>query len=158
MEPIDPEKFKKAKIEAESFYREIGSVKCPYFREEVAFNARGLEHIKFKTIRHARSQRDQYIRFRLISLAPQIIKDSHTLQGVSVRTGLEHIKINSRWDRIMKTATYYEFVAIIKNSRVRVIVKQIEGGKKHFWSIIPFWKMDKITGKRLIHSGKPETD
>jgi len=59
----------------------------------------------------------------------------------------------------MRSVTYYEFVAVINDYRVRVIMKEVEGGSgKYFWSIIPFWKMDKITGRRLLHSGKPETD
>ena len=59
----------------------------------------------------------------------------------------------------MKSAAYYEFVAVINGYRVRVILKEVEGGDgKYFWSIIPFWKMDKITGKRIMCSGKPELD
>ncbi len=58
----------------------------------------------------------------------------------------------------MRMATYYEFVSVMNGYRVRVIVKQVEDGPKYFWSIIPFWKMDKNTGERLMYSGRPETD
>lgn len=159
MDDIDPAKFEKARTEAEEFYKNIERVRCPFFKEDVAFNAKGIEHIKFHRIRQARSHRDQYIRFRLISLAPRIIQESHTLQGVSTRNVLERVKTNSRWETVMRTATYYEFVAVINSYRMRVIVKEIKDGQgKYFWSIIPFWKMDKITGQRIMYSGKPEID
>jgi len=158
MNDIDPIKFEKAREDAEVFYKTIGEVYCPYFQEKVSFNAKGFEHLKFQKIRQARPHQDQYIRFRLISLAPAIIQKSHTLQGMSRRKGFEREKTHSRWEVIMRTATYYEFVAVIKETRMRVIIKQVENGPKYFWSIIPFWKMDKITGKRLLFSGRPEID
>lgn len=158
MNDIDPAKFERARQNAEASYKAIDKIRCPFFNEDVAFNAKGLEHIKFTRIRQARPHRDQYIRFRLVALAPKIIQQSHTLQGVSMRNNLERMKINSRWDTIMRPVTYYEFVAVVKDVRVRVIIKQVEGGQKYFWSIIPFWKMDKITGRKILYSGKPETD
>lgn len=158
MNEIDPTKFERIKQEATEFYKTIGKIRCPYFNEEVTFNTKGIEHIKFVKIRQARPHRDQYIRFRLLQLAPQIISLSHTLQGVSIHKSFEHEKTHSRWEYVMRNATYYEFVAIMKEVRVRVIIKQVENGPKYFWSIIPFWKMDKITGQRLMYSGKPEID
>ena len=158
MDGIDPFKFEKAREDAETLYKTIGEIRCPYFQSAVVFNAKGIEHIKFNKVRQARSHRDQYIRFRLLRLAPDIIAASHTLQGVSVRKNFEREKTNSRWETVMRTVTYYEFVAVVKDVRVRVIAKQVESGPLYFWSIIPFWKMDKVTGKRLLHSGKPEFD
>ena len=159
MDNIDPIKFERARNEAEEFYKKIGGVECPYFKEKIVFNVKGIDHIKFSRLRHARPHRDQYIRFRLISLAPKILQDSHTLQGLSKRNNLERVKTNSRWESVKRLVTYFEFVAVVNGYRVRVIVKEVEsGGGKYFWSIIPFWKMDKITGSRILHSGKPEID
>jgi hypothetical protein len=39
---VPPDKFKKVKEEAESFYKQIGEIYCPYFKEKIAFNAKGL--------------------------------------------------------------------------------------------------------------------
>ena len=56
----------------------------------------------------------------------------------------------------MRNVSYYEFVAILEdkqeNKRVRVVIKQIENGPKYFWSIIPFWKMDREKLNRKMHS------
>lgn len=158
MEGMNDQKFEKAHIDAEEVYKKLNEVWCPYFKEKITFNSKGWEHLRFSRIRHARARQDQYVRLRLISIAPQIINTSHTLQGVSTRKNMEREKGHGKWSSIMRVSTYYEFVAIINGYRIRVIVKQVEDGPKYFWSIIPFWKMDKITGQRLMYSGKPETD
>lgn len=158
MSVIDQHKFEDAKKQAEIFYKSIGEVHCPYLKERVVFNSKGLEHLKFKGTRQARSHEDQYIRFRLISLAPKVLKESHTAQGMSTRKAFEKEKTQGNWQNIARNITYYEFVAVIKDVRVRVIVKQVEDGPKYFWSIIPFWKSNKVSGVRIIHSGKPEED
>jgi len=36
------------------------------------------------------------------------------------------------------------------DKRFKIIVRQIEGGERHFWSIIPFWKNNK---ELKLHSG-----
>jgi hypothetical protein len=41
---------------------------------------------------------------------------------------------------------------------MKVIVKQVAGGEKYFWSIIPFWKLHPDTHRRILHSGSPDTD
>lgn len=42
--------------------------------------------------------------------------------------------------------------------REKVIVKEVAGGEKHFWSIIPFWGVDATTHKRILHTGRPDQD
>ena len=49
-------------------------------------------------------------------------------------------------------------VLIDEHALRKVIVKQIEGGDKIFWSIIPFWGMDEQTKSRLLYEGLPEED
>ncbi len=155
---VDLEKFTKEKEKAETFYKTLDKVHCPYLGEKINFNAKGLDHIKFKKWNRARVRDDQYMRLKLIRLAPEAIKKSNTVQGYSETKEFERKKINSRWENVLTAVSYYEFVAILGNVRVRVIVRNIEGGEKHFWSIIPFWKMDKKNRKRLLHYGKPNED
>jgi len=155
---LDLEKFKKVKERSEKTYKTIGDVNCPYLQKEVNFNVKGLDHIKFKRWNHTRPNIDQYMRFKLIHYAPEVIKKSHTIQGILKTKEIERKKINSRWEKILTNVTYYEFVAVMDEIRVRVIVKYIDGGENYFWSIIPFWKMDEQNGKRLLHYGKPGED
>ena len=65
---------------------------------------------------------------------------------------------NHRNEQILVTAMYYEFVAILNKTRVRVVVKQVGDGPKYFWSVIPFWKIGKEDEKRKLHYGSPEYD
>ena len=117
-----------------------------------------MEHLKFKQHRKARPQQDQYMRFKLLHLAPTVLKASATLQGVWETKNFERIRIHSRTELVLKNVTYYEFVAVIEKIRVKVIVKEVEKGNKYFWSIIPYWGVDKNTQKRKLHSGYPEED
>ena len=155
---ISDDKFERAREQAEGTYKSIGKIYCPYLGESVAFNAKGIEHIKFKALRHARLRADQYVRLVLIPLAPKILSASHTVQGIARAKGFERERTNSRWETILRSVTYYEFIAVINEARVRIIVKRVETGPPYFWSIIPFWKMQEGTAARIIHSGKPESD
>lgn len=150
--------FQQVHLAAEKLYKSIGQVFCPYFKEKIAFNARGLRHLKFKSDRQARANADQYARMKLISLAPEIIKQSHTLQGIWRIKRFENQKTNSRWECVLKEVVFYEFIAVLKNVRIKVIIKEVIGGKKHFWSVIPFWGIDKTNSRRILHSGNPEND
>lgn len=157
---IAEEKFNDFKTEAEGSYKTFGEVNCPYLAEKIAFNAIGLEHIKFKARNIARSIQDQYVRFRLLKLAPDIVKKSHTLQEYYQTKRFEPLKIGSKWEQRMVTVTYYDFVAIVSNIRIKIVVKQIEDGKIYFWSIIPFWKNDQKNSpnKKILHAGDLEID
>ena len=52
----------------------------------------------------------------------------------------------------MKEVTFYEFIAVLDSIRVKVIVKEVYGGEKHFWSVIPYWGIDKMNSKRVLYS------
>ncbi len=156
---ISDKKFIHIREKAEREYKNVSSVYCPYLRKDVAFNAGGLEHLKFKRRNHARSRKDQYVRFRCLPLASKILSLSHTLQGHQERNEMVRIKEGKKkWNHIMKLVEYFEFIAVINEFRVRVIVKKVDGGALHFWSIIPFWKMDPISEKRIMHNGNPSED
>lgn len=145
-------------MKGEEFYKTLTEVHCPHFKEGVVFNAQGLEHLKFKQQRKARPQQDQYMRLKLLHLAPIVIKASATLQGIWETKNFERIRVHGRTDTILKIVTYYEFVAVLEKIRVKVIVKQIESGQKFFWSIIPYWGVNKNTKRKKLYSGYPEED
>ncbi len=152
------EQFNILKQEGEKFYKSINEVYCPYFKEKISFGNQGLEHLKFKRRDKARLEQDQYMRFKLLYIVPEILKLSHTLQGISETKKFERIRVHNRTDNVLKPVNYYEFVAVVKRNRIRVIVKQIDGGRKFFWSLIPFWKMNEETMSRILCEGIPEED
>lgn len=152
------EQFDKIKSKSEELYKSIDEVYCPYFKEKVIFNAKGLEHLKFKSKNHARSQDDQYIRLKLLHLAPKILQLSGTIQGFSEQKIFELNRSNHRNEKNLVDVIYYEFVAVMEKVRVRIIIKRAGTAPKYFWSIIPYWKVDKVTGKRKMNYGNPEDD
>jgi hypothetical protein len=152
------EEFIKIKSEGESFYKSVLEVYCPYFKEKISFNVQGLEHLKFKRHEKSRAEKDQYMRFKLINLAPEVLKLSHTVQGILETKKFERIRMKGRTDTVLKPVSYFEFIAVIKRNRIRIIIKQIDYGQKFFWSIIPFWGMNTETMNRILHSGVPEED
>jgi len=157
---INAEKFAKIKSDAETFYKALGDVHCPYFKEIIAFNTKGLDHIKFKDWNRTRTIEDQYLRLKFFHLVPEVIRKSNTLQEFRETKNLERQKINSRWERRLINVKYYAFVAIIKLVRIKVIVKEIEGSKKIFWSLCPYWKQRKNQGgknEKILHEGDLET-
>ena len=87
-----------------------------------------------------------------------MLKKSHTVQGIWETKKFEQQKTNNRWENVLKTVRFFEFIAVLHNIRIKVIVKEVEGGEKHFWSVIPFWGIDKTNSKRVLHSGNPEHD
>lgn len=44
-----------------------------------------------------------------------------------------------------RVCRYFAFEAVIDGRRIKVIVRQVGKGKKHFWSVIPAWR--KIRGQ-----------
>ena len=155
---INTENFEEIKIKGEEFYKNIREIYCPYFKEKISFGSSGFEHLKFKRHQKTRLEQDQYMRFKLIQLAPEILKLSHTVQGKLEAKKFERIRVHNRTDTVLKLVTYYEFVALMKRNRVKIIVKQIDDGQKFFWSLIPFWRMDDDTRSRIFHEGNLEED
>jgi hypothetical protein len=157
-----PEQFNELKHSCEIEYNKIGSVHCPYFNEKIHFNAKGWEHLIFKTWNRTRNIEDQYARLRHLHSAQFILQNSKTLQGVWRTQKIERIKRNKSWVKTLVKTTYYEFIAVVEyhasQVRMKIIVKQLEGGEKFFLSIIPYWGIDKHTGGRILHSGNPELD
>jgi len=149
--------FNKVRLDAENFYTTIGEVFCPYFNENINFNVEGLKHLKFKSNKVARPHSEQYTRLKLLYLVPKIVSLSHTIQGIWHTKHFERIRVHSRTDTILKPVSFYEFIAVLENIRIKVIIKQINNGQKFFWSIIPYWKINPINSRRILHSGDPET-
>jgi hypothetical protein len=156
------DKFNEVKREAEQFYENTKSTYCPYFGEKINFNSKGWEHLIFKEWNKTRTIEDQFSRFRHIKLAPKILEQSKTLQGFLSTQKFERVKKkDGKWVQLLKQTSYYEFIAILESHgskvRVKVIIKQTEGGEKFFLSIIPYWKTDK-SGNRIMYGGNPEND
>lgn len=154
--------FNKIKHDAEEMYNQVKSIYCPYFKEPIHFNSKGLDHLVFKKWNKTRLIHDQFMRFKYLKYAPQVIGNSRTLQGIKAVNAMERVKRNLKWQTVMKLVTYYEFIAVLDTitgkSRVKVIVIQVESNEKFFYSIIPFWGIDRHTHQKVLYGGNPEQD
>jgi len=150
-ERISQDVFDRVKLKAEAFYSALEPVNCPYLQCKVHFNIKGLDHIKFKEWNKPRVLFDQFQRLKIITVIPQILNASHTVQGKWNRKEWERQKKHGRWEKKTREVVYYEFVAVIENVRAKVIVKEITGNPPFFWTIIPFWRMNEVTNARILH-------
>jgi len=157
---LDEIKFNKAKEKAEQFYKGIDKVKCPFLNDLVHFNADGFEHVLFKSWNTPRSRQDQYVRLSLLRLAVQVISKSYTLQEYKECKRFERVQTNSKWNKEMKLVRYYTFMAILNNALIKVVIKEVEGRNKNFYSIIPKWRIENKDGQKnkLLYTGNPEED
>jgi hypothetical protein len=89
--------------------------------------------------------------------APEILRLSATVQGIWHAHERIRQHRHGKWEEVFKPATFYEFVAVIKDRRFKVIVKELEGQGKQFWSLIPFWRQNE-KGTLLLHDADPSVD
>ena len=133
---IDDKKLEELKQKIKQEYDKVGKVWCPCLEDHVHFNNEGFEHLLFKSWNRGRSKLEQYTRLRLFPFIPKIIAKSHTLQEYDEKKIFVRQKINSRWEKRLKLVRYYVFVAIEKSVRLKIIIKEIEGGEKFFYSFV----------------------
>ncbi len=151
----DQEDFESTRSRADILYHSLAELYCPYLKEKIFFNAKGWDHIRFKNRTRSRSPHDQYVRFKLLPLAIWVISNSHTLQGLCSTKAFESVNINSRRDNLLKQVTFWEFMAVLDEVRIKVVIKQVEGGEKHFFSVIPYWKIKPGTNERILYGHLP---
>ncbi len=151
---LNTEKFRKIKEEAEILYKSLGSVYCPYLSEEVIFISKNFEHLLFKNKHTARTSKEQYMRCILFKYAPLIIGKSNLVQGI--RKAKEIIEEGESSSKILMSVNFYEFIAVIDNKRIRVVIKRVGNRSGEFLSIIPYWSKDRYNNRRLFFESEPD--
>lgn len=155
---LDVDNYDEVRLKGELIYQSLGEVYCPYFKDSVYFNSQGLEHLIFKRRDIKRAIEDQFMRFKLLHLVPLVLGCTTTLQGIWNTKHFEKIRVSSRTDILLKDVVYYEFICVIEDKRIKIIVKEVERGQKIFWSIIPFWNKGRGRLGRKMYEGDPQED
>ena len=151
----DISNYDKLREDADNFYKKARTIRCPALNyEPVHFTAEGFNHLLYKSSRRERSKNDQITKFKLLAKAKTIIEISATYQEYDE-------SLTTIWKKKFKktveettTVRYWGFVAIISNFRVKVIVRQIGNGQKHFWSVMPAWRTSYYRDIKLISMAK----
>lgn len=132
--------LEEARARGTDIYRKIGRVPCPFFNNElVSFTSRRFEHILRDKSRKLRSVSQQLIRLRLLEHVEDIIKNEDGKVTVELREEYEiERKVNRYGEKIIekRKARSWGFLATVDGSEVKVVVGQLEGGKKEFISVM----------------------
>lgn len=148
------EQFERLRQEAETVYVALGQVRCPYFEDTIHFTTEGFRHLLFKRWNRGRDRGDQFMRLKFLARAPEIVRLSRTVQGIQETHEWERRRRHGRWEKLLIAVIYYEFIAVLARKRFKVVVKQLPGGARIFWSIIPFWRQTE-KGTRILFDGDP---
>ncbi len=118
---MSPEDWKKYIKNEKEKYKKLICVKCPAFgNEEVYFNNYGFDHIISKG-RIPRPKEEVMDRFKLLPYAPNIIKNTKSVDNEERRTR-------------GKSVAY--FWTIKSDSNIRIILRRLNNGTIHFYSIM----------------------
>lgn len=151
----DISNYEKIREDSQKFYSQIGAVSCPAFDDElVYFNSEGFNHLVYKRSRGERSKNDQITKFKLLAKAKEIIQISTTFQ--EYEEGLIEV-VRKKYKGIVKETLevhHWGFVAVVRGWRVKVVIRQIGNGQKHFWSVIPAWVTNQYKDVKLICKSK----
>lgn len=131
--------------DAKALYLSQESIHCPYFEGPVTLNADGFYHLTHKPNRLPRNVNEQKLKLRLLKKALRVIRKAGTLQ--EYRMGMEKFgKAAKDGFTKMKNVEYWAFHDIVgekKRFLIRVIVRRVGDGKRHFWSVMPHGKINK---------------
>ena len=138
------EQYEELKEKSRKDYSQFQSVKCPALKNiSVYFTSEGFNHIVYKNKKHERSKKDQFVRFQVLHDARKIIEKTTTVQEIEDIHKEVVVKIRKKREKILKFVSYWGFIAIINNKKLKVIIKREGSGKCIFWSVIPYWKTTK---------------
>lgn len=128
--------YEKSKRKAKLIYSRIGRIPSPALNGEyVAFNNEGFNHLVRKG-RIPRTRNEQKRRFILLPYAEQIIKNPKAT--ILYRSNEIKYYSNRHGEKILLTSTAYfwTFVQTVNNCQIKVVVRQLDKGQKHFFSIM----------------------
>ncbi len=112
-------------------YKKIGEIECSAFAgEKVVFNAKGFSHLMYQGSGKEKSRPEKESQTR-VGLIPRAVK---LLQMMPLPQEESEYEVEG------KKYKYWAFEAVVGDKRIKVVVRQVGNGKKHFWSVIPGWR------------------
>lgn len=128
--------YEKSKEKAKKIYKNIGIVLSPALGGvEVIFSSIGFTHLLRKG-RIPRARNEQKKRFVLLEYVESIVRNPEA--KIIYREQERKIEINRHGEKLFKTSKihFWTFVDKIEDCNVKVVVSQINGSKKHFFSVM----------------------
>lgn len=152
---LDISNYDKAREDAANFYKSIGRMRCPALNNEyIHFTSEGFNHLIYKNKRRERDRSVQIMKFKLLSKVKILVGTSSTYQEYD--EGLKEVRVKTKKKivNVTRVVKYWGFVAIIKDYRIKVVIRQLGDGQKHFWSVIPAWSKSHYKDIKLISQSK----
>lgn len=127
-----------ARKRAKKIYSKIGRIPCPFFSGEmVAFNSRGFTHL-LRSGSHRRPVSQRLIRLSLVEHVEAIVKNDNGDVTVEFRQYEIDRVVNRSGVKILEKnpAKSWGFKTKIAGSEVKLVIVQVEGKQKEFFSIM----------------------
>ena len=127
--------YEKSKDKAKNIYSKIGRIECPALNELVTFSRVGFNHLVRKG-RIPRTKNEQKRRFVLVPYVEKIIKNPKA--KIFYREKTVKYKANRHGEKVIieSRAKFWAFVENAESCKVKVIIRQLGNGHKHFFSVI----------------------
>lgn len=145
--------YAELRTEALELYNSFGAVRCPAFDNElVHFTAEGFNHLIYRRKKKPRDPRVQIMKFELLPRAKTLIESTTTFQEQEEM--YQYITVERRGKKETRNVLVrsWGLVAIVNRFRIRVVIRQVGNGKKHFFSVIPAWVTRQYRDIKLIET------
>ena len=132
--PIAKESHKEIIQKAKQNYKELGRFWSPALNDYVVFNNVGFTHILRK---HGvpRPKTEQKRRLALLNDVVEILTDKDVMLIHQEKFSQRSIHRDGKKATELKRAHVWKFVKEKDGKNIKVIVRQFEGGTKHFYSV-----------------------
>lgn len=128
--------YQQIKKATKKLYSKIGRVPSPALNNElVAFTSKGFTHVIRKG-RKPRPRKEQKRRFRLLQYAEKVVKNPKAVIEYRTTETKELVNRYGEKVRVESTAQFWTFVETVDNRTIKVVVRQLNKGQKHFFSVM----------------------
>lgn len=143
--PTVEENYEEAKRKAKELYSKIGSVWCPALGQRINFNRVGFQHLLQKE-RKFRPKSERLRRFALLPYAKEIVSDYRGSIVYEKRKVFRRREIDGEDTSVASIMYFWAFADEWDGRRIKLVIRQVDGGEKHFFSI--FEENKKSTRKK----------
>ena len=115
-------------------YEKIGTTWCPTLKEYITFNRLGFQHLLRKR-GIPRTKEEQERRFALLPFVKEIVGDPHAKFRYQKKTSFSRVDRHHKTIRASNNAEFWKLSKEINGKTINVVVRKINRGKKHFFSV-----------------------
>jgi hypothetical protein len=128
------QQYENAREKAKKRYQRFQPVYCPALNDEVVFNDEGFRHLIWQG-RKYRPKNVQLQRFALLKHVPIIIGNYGGHLEYRVRKEEVTMKMHGVIETKTSSAQFWGLASRVRGKKIKIIIRQIGNGKKHFLSV-----------------------